>query len=227
MKTRITHIFSLTAVLTTAVLLLCLSSCDDSNKKVGPDIGVRDSLPTLKSVGVSTLISDSGIIRYKIISEDWFIYDKKDPEYWSFEKGLFIERFNESYHVDAFISCDTAYYYYRKRLWELRSRVLVKNLKGETFKTSLLYWDELAHRIYSERYMEIDGETRKLSGYNFSSNESMTDYIIHSSKGQFPLEEKDHTPEPDPAIIAEQNAAQQAENANNTGQSSQPQEMAK
>lgn len=181
---------------------LSLQSCDNGNEKHGPDIGVRDSLPVLKSVGVSTLISDSGVIRYKMITEDWYIYDKKEPQYWSFEKGLFIERFNESYQVDAFISCDTAYYFNQKNLWELRGRVLVKNLKGETFKTTLLYWDQAAHRIYSDRYMEIDGETRKLSGYNFSSNEQMTDYIIHASKGQFPLKDDNVTPTADPARIA-------------------------
>ena len=187
--------------------MLSFQSCDSTDKKVGPDIGMRDSLPTLKSVGVSTLISDSGIIRYKLIAEEWYIYDKTVPPHWSFEKGLFIERFNESYQVDAYISCDTAYNYYNKRLWELRGRVLVKNMKGETFKTSLLFWDQYAHRIYSPAYMEIDGETRKLSGYNFSSNEQMTDYIIHSSKGQFPLEDHSPMPQPDPAIMAQQDSA--------------------
>ncbi len=199
---RFTHILSVAAVIMAAATLLLFPSCSNSDEKVGPDIGLRDSLPTLKSIGVSTLISDSGIIRYKIISEDWYIYDKKEPQYWSFEKGLFIERFNPSYQVDAFISCDTAYFYNQKELWELRGRVLVKNLKNETFKTSLLFWDQQAHRIYSSAYMEIDGETRKLSGYNFSSNEQMTDYIIHSSKGQFPLEDHSPTPQPDPTLIA-------------------------
>ena len=207
MKIRITHPFSIAAVAMTAALL-SLQSCDDSDKKVGPDIGERDSLPWLKSLGVSTLISDSGIIRYKMISEDWYIYDKTETEYWSFEKGLFIERFNESYQVDAYISCDTAYNYYRKRLWELRGRVLVKNMKGETFKTSLLYWDEAAHRIYSPAYMEIDGEIRQLSGYNFSSNEQMTDYIIHSSKGLFPLEDHQPPPQPDPAQMAQRDSVE-------------------
>jgi hypothetical protein len=189
-----------------AAMVLLLPSCSNGDEKVGPDIGERDSLPTLKSIGVSTLISDSGVIRYKIISEDWYIYEKKDPPHWSFEKGLFIERFDASFQVDAFISCDTAYFYNLQELWELRGRVLVKNLKHETFKTSLLFWDQRAHRIYSSAYMEIDGETRKLSGYNFSSNEQMTDYIIHSSKGQFPL--KDHTPmpEPDPDLMTQQDS---------------------
>ena len=185
------------AVIMAAIGMFCISACSDNEQNTGVEVGFRDSLPILKSVGVSTLISDSGVIRYKMISEDWYIYDKTDPTYWSFEKGMFIEKFNESHHVDAFISCDTAYYYDQKQLWELRGRVLVRNLKGETFKTSLLFWDQYEHRIYSSEYMEIDGETNKLSGYNFSSNEQMTDYVIHQSKGEFPMSEDDTMPQPE------------------------------
>ena len=176
MKLRITQISSIAAVIMAAATL-SFQSCSNDDKVVGPDIGVRDSLPTLQSIGVSTLISDSGIIRYKIIAEEWYIYDKKDPQYWSFEKGLFIERFNENYEVDAFISCDTAYFYNQKSLWELRGRVLVKNLKGETFKTSLLFWDQRAHRIYSTAFMEIDGENHKLSGTRDSSRTHIVQYV--------------------------------------------------
>ena len=111
MSQRFTHIFSIAAVIMAAAMLSFLQSCEDSDKKTGPDIGVRDSLPTLQTIGVSTLISDSGIIRYKMIAEEWYIYDKKVPPHWSFEKGLFVERFNPSFQVDAFISCDTAYFY--------------------------------------------------------------------------------------------------------------------
>ena len=172
-----------------------LASCSDDDHRYAPAIETRDSLPVLRSMGVSTLISDSGIIRYKIISEDWFIYDRKTPTYWSFEKGLFIEKFDENFHVDAYINCDTAYYYDQLHLWELRSRVLVKNLKGETFKTSLLYWDQNQHRIYSPAYMKIQGIEQELDGYDFTSNEQMTEYLIHSSSGAFPVDENE-TPHP-------------------------------
>ena len=170
-------------------------SCSDDDHQYAPAIEARDSMPVLRSSGVSTLISDSGIIRYKIISEDWFIYDRKQPTYWSFEKGLFIEKFDENFHVDAYINCDTAYYYDQLHLWELRSRVLVKNLKGETFKTSLLYWDQNQHRIYSPAYMKIQGIEQELDGYDFTSNEQMTEYLIHSSSGAFPVDENE-TPHP-------------------------------
>ena len=80
-------------------MLFFNTSCQNKEETTGGYIENRDSIPILKSIGVSTLISDSGVVRYKIISEDWFVYDKKDPPYWSFEKGLFIEKFDEEYHV--------------------------------------------------------------------------------------------------------------------------------
>lgn len=192
----LTHIYSIAAVFATAAILFF--SCESEKENTGPVLGERDSLPWLKSQGVSTLISDSGIIRYKLISEDWFMYDKKDPTYWAFEKGFFMEKFDENYHVEAFINCDTAYYYDQRHLWELRSRVFIKNTKGETFKTTLLYWDQNIHEFYSPAYMEIIGETQSLRGTNFRSNEQMTQYSIHMSSGDFPFDEgEEQQPVPD------------------------------
>jgi hypothetical protein len=52
------------------------------------------------------------------------------------------------------------------------------------------------HEIYSPAYMVIDGIEQDLDGYNFKSNESMTDYIIHSSSGAFPMGEDREVPHP-------------------------------
>ena len=211
MNSKVNHILLFSFLI---LHFLLLFSCSKDEVHYAPVVENRDSLPILKSIGVSTLISDSGIIRYKIISEDWFIYDKKDPTYWSFEKGMFLEKYNEDYHVEAYISADTAYYYDFKRLWELRGRVGMKNEKGETFKTSLLFWDQIEHRIYSPAFMEIKGIEQQLSGYDFSSNESMTDYIIHSSKGAFPLGKEKETPKPDAQKMQEMKDTTQQQSAN-------------
>lgn len=185
------------AVFTIAALPICMS-CNEDKDNGAPVIENREKLPILKSQAVSTLISDSGIVSYKIIAEDWFIFDQTAPTYWSFEKGMFIEKFDKAFHVEAYISCDTAYYFDVNRIWELRGRVVIRNIKGETFKTSLLYWNQNEHRIFSDRYMEIDGIDQDLSGYDFSSNESMTEYSIHKTKGAFPMSEEEEVPTPQP-----------------------------
>lgn len=170
-----------------AIAVALAVSCTHDDSTGHPVITDRDAQPVLRSTGVSTLISDSGIIRYKIIAEEWWVYDRTDTTKWAFEKGIFLEKFNEQFHVDAFITADTAYYYDELRLWELRGRVQVKNLKGETFRTSILFWNQNEHRVYSHAFMRIDGIEQQLSGYDFTSDEQMNNYLIHSSVGAFPM----------------------------------------
>ena len=186
------------------ILSLLFISCQDHGTAIVDESIPRDSMPLLRSYGVSTLISDSGILRYKIIAEDWFVYDRTNPPRWTFPKGLFLQKFDAQFHTDAYISCDTAFYYGQQRLWELRGRVVVKNPKGETFKTSLLYWDMNARLIHSPAYMKIDGIEQDLDGYDFRSNEQLTDYLIHSSSGAFPMGEEHINPvpaEPDSLVM--------------------------
>lgn len=203
MKAPHLRLLSYIVIALTIISNILFGSCKEDDIKYAAAIENRDSLPMLRSIGVSTLISDSGIISYRIIAEEWFMYDKKDPKYWSFEKGLFMEKFDKDMKIEAYLNCDTAYYYTDIRLWELRSRVSVRNARGETFKTSKLFWDQHKKLIYSDAYMEIKGIDRDLSGYDFYSNEQMTDYEIHSTKGSFPVSEESSKPRPDARIMSE------------------------
>ena len=146
----------------------------------------RDSLPVMTSWGVSKLISDSGVIRYKVITEEWRVFDRTDPPRHEFLKGLFLERFDEKFNVDMFLTSDTAYWY-NQSLWELRGRVFVRNGIGTTFSTEELFWDMEKHEFYSTKFARIITPERSIEGYNLRSNEQMTQYSIDNSKGYMPM----------------------------------------
>ena len=57
-----------------------LVACGDEERPTAPAIRNRDSLPIMSTTGVSKLISDSGIIKYKIVAETWDVYDKTKPQ---------------------------------------------------------------------------------------------------------------------------------------------------
>lgn len=44
---------------------------------MGEAITERDSLPVMTTLGVTTLISDSGVTRYRVNTEEWMMYDRK------------------------------------------------------------------------------------------------------------------------------------------------------
>ena len=100
---------SITIVLGAIVMLLLFPSCGGKKKAVGEAITERDSLPIMSTAGISTLISDSGVTRYRMNAEEWQVFDRKKPSYWAFEKGVYLEQFDSVFHVEASIKADTAY----------------------------------------------------------------------------------------------------------------------
>ncbi len=151
----------------------------------------RVDLPRMKSLGVETLVSDSGMIRYKMTAGEWEIYDKKKPSFWSFEKGIHLERFDSLLNVDAYIDADTAYYFDKDKLWELRSNVKIENAKGERFTTSILFWNQVTEKVYSDEFITIKKGDQLLSGYGFESDQKFENYDIRKTSGIIYLDDTD------------------------------------
>ncbi len=167
--------------------ILPLGGCGNDAPPTGKAVKNRDSLPVMVTHGVSKLISDSGIVRYKLISEEWRVFDKTKPQRQEFPKGLFMQRFDNNFNVDLYITADTAYCY-DQNLWELRGRVFINNFaKGTTFSTEVLFWDMGKHEIFSNTYMRIVTPDRNIEGNWFRSNEQMTKYHIKQTKGFMPM----------------------------------------
>ena len=76
-------------------------------------------MPVLDVDSVSTLISDSGVTRYRISAQKWQIFDKASPSYWLFPQGIYLEKFDEQLHVDASLQADYAKYLDESEVWEL------------------------------------------------------------------------------------------------------------
>lgn len=189
-RTLLYKSISITIAVKAIVMLLLFSSCGGKEKKLGKAITERDSLPIMATYDVSTLISDSGITRYRLNTEEWLVFDKKIPSYWAFEKGVYLEQFDSIFNINASVKADTAYYYDREKLWKLIGHVDIKNLKGERFNTELLYWNQASQRIYSDKFIRIEQPDRIITGYGFDSNQQMTVYTIHNMDGIFYVDEE-------------------------------------
>lgn len=181
-------LISITVAVWAAVMFVFLPSCGNKKQDVAVVNG-SDSLPDMRTLGVTTLISDSGLIRYKIITEEWLVYSEIDPPFWAFEKGIYLEKFDTLFHVDANIEADTAYYYEQKDLWELRGNVHIRSQRGDKFDTELMFWDQKKEKLYSDRFIRIEQEDKILTGYGFESNQEMTEYQIYNNTGIFTVED--------------------------------------
>ena len=170
-------------------MFVLFPACSGKDKKLTEAISKNDTLPSMKSLWVTTLISDSGITRYKIVTEEWLIYDKKNPPYWAFEKGVYLEKFDTLFRIDASIKADTAYYHEKKKLWELKGHVQILSQRGDKFQTDLLFCDEKKEKVYSDKFIQIEQEDKVIKGYGFESNQDLTEYEIKNTTGIFTVED--------------------------------------
>ncbi|MBR5600176.1 MAG: LPS export ABC transporter periplasmic protein LptC [Bacteroidaceae bacterium] len=177
-----------TIVSMAVVVLIFLASCQEKQFNA-PAIECRDSLAVMSTYDVSTLISDSGRISYRIDAKEWLVFDKRQPPYWAFEKGVYLEKYDLDMNVEATIKCDTAYYYSSQQLWKLIGNVDIRNQKNERFYTDLMYWDQENEKIYSDAYIKIEQEDQVTEGAGFSSNQSMTLWEIKNTKGIYTIKE--------------------------------------
>ena len=172
-----------------AFVAMILSGCNDVQEHTAPAIRDRDSASVMTSYGVNTLISDSGVIKYKIITERWDVNTIKNPSRWTFEKGVFFEQFDEKSHVQAYIQADTAWYFDQQKLWHLRGRVKIRNINGLLYESEELYWDGVRHELYSNVFSKVTTPERSMEGTYFLSDERMTHYTVSNSKGSFTRED--------------------------------------
>lgn len=162
-----------------------LAACQSPVEHTAPAIHDRDSVAMMTSYGVNTLISDSGVIKYRIVTERWEVNTNRVPSRWIFDKGMLLEQFDEKFHINSYIQCDTAYYFDQERVWKLYGRVRILTKDGLRFTSEQLTWDENKHELSSNVFSKLITPERTLQGSYFWSDERMTRYFVSNSKGSF------------------------------------------
>ena len=164
-----------------------LVSCGREKKDLIEVIFDNETSYTIKETNVETLISDSGITRTRATAETWLMFGKASEPYWHFPDGAYLERFDTMFNVEASVKADTAYFYERRKLWELNGNVDISNLKGERFRTQQMFIDDNKGIIYSDSFIHITREDGENSGIGFISNKDMSDYKIFKAKASIPV----------------------------------------
>lgn len=191
-------------------------SCNRSKKQT---ISVQvnpDSIPTIYSEDVTSLISDSGVTRYRVKAARWEIYSNAAEPYSFFPEGIYMERFDSIFEVDFSIKADTAYYFENKELWQAIGNVFVVNLAGDTFETSELFFDLKADpnstgAIYTDKFFKLNQQGTVSTGFGMKSNISLTYIVTYAAKAEMLYEEGQEpdtlTPQtlhPSPSTLSEE-----------------------
>ena len=171
-------------------LALITGSCGNEAPPMGNAVTNRDSLPVMVTHGVSKLISDSGIIRYKMIAEEWRVFDKTNPPRWEFPQGIFIERYDDKFKVNLYITADTAWLY-DQNLWKLHGHIVLHDKEAQSrLNTEELFWNMRTGELASDVYTRLTEPEQEIEGNWFRAtlrNGRPSQYHVRQSKGFMPM----------------------------------------
>ena len=140
------------------------------------------------STAARSIISDSGITRYKVITDTRIMYGKASEPYTYFPDGVYFEKFDTVFNVEASVKADTAYFYERRKIWRLVGNVDITNLEGKRFQTSELFWDQQKKIVYSDSSIRATEGDKVNRGIGFISNENFTKVTIFNPSAEIPVE---------------------------------------
>lgn len=179
----------LTTVFIAVVMSFFCTSCGKKDKQLGNAITNRDSTSVMTTRGVDMYISEEGIIRYHVIAEEWKVFDKMKPPFYSMEQGVLLEILDSLMQVESMLEADTAYYMIDDEIWHLCHNVHAENVQQEQFDTQELFIDNRRDRMYSDSLICIKQEKQMIVGHGFESNGNLTKYTIRKTEGVFPITE--------------------------------------
>lgn len=170
------------------VLPLFLVSCgDDDLKKANAVANQKLILNRDRTLGVEIIYSDSARVKAKGNAP---IMDKVTPstggEYQEMVKGVKIDFFNvQTGDINGTLISDYAIRRSQEQKTIFRRNVIVKNVKGDTFSSEELIWDEAKKIFYSKQKVTvktIDGNV--LDGVDFEAPQDFSTYTFNSATGQ-------------------------------------------
>lgn len=183
-------------LLLATLLSSLLPSCKEVKREVVTTPSNPDSIVSMLTRDVTTLISDSGMTRYRISTKLWLVYDEARRPSWKFRNGLYLEQFDNNFKVEATIRCDSAIYFKSEKLWRLDGNIVIRNAKKELIETEQLFWDQAAHEVRSDSFVHIERADRILEGYGFRSDEQLRNYMLNKPSGIFPIPKRQETTPP-------------------------------
>ena len=172
------------------LLAIVAIGCKDEVSGVVEHATDPEAVPTMKTIDVQTIISDNGRTRYRISTPLWLMFEEAKKPHWTFPKGVTAQEMDSLYKVITTIKCDSAYFDERAQLWDLQGNVRITASAGmDNILTDQLYWDQMAHRFYSDAFIHVEKGGRVIEGYGYESNEQFSTYTLRKVEAIFPIDE--------------------------------------
>lgn len=173
------------------LLALFISSCENDLNKVKEIAATQSGDVVSPTTGVDMIMSDSAKVQFHLTAALMLQYQTKKP-YKLLPKGVKIIFYDKTTQKESGnIIADTGIMPDDQKLIEFRKNVVATNIKGETYKSDELFWDQQTKKVYSHKPVQvIMAGGNVMNGDSFESDDKFLHPTLKSSTGVFHVDEK-------------------------------------
>ena len=188
--------FFFPAVLIAAFTLF--SACENDLKDLQKISAAEVNRPEQRFIDVDVIYSDSAKVKAHMTAPLMLDYStgkdgKPNPKpYTEMPKGVKVTFYNDSLKQTCTITADYGIRKVAEKIIELHKNVVGTNVKGETFTSDELIWDEGSHQIHSDKPVHVhmtDGSI--LDGLDFVSDEGLNHWKFGRATGILHVDSKE------------------------------------
>ena len=141
--------------------------------------------------GVDVVYSDSAKVKAHMTAPVMISYKVKNP-YTEMPKGVKVIFYDNNLNVSSTITSKYAVRRETEKVIELRDNVVGTNIKGDTFMSDELIWDEGSKQIHSNKLVHVKMADGSITdGANFISDENLNHWTMGSASGIFNVKSQD------------------------------------
>lgn len=171
------------SVVLSLFMILLFISCRNETKDQVTFVFDKETIPIINTDSVTMLISDSGMVKYKVITKTWKMFDEASEPFWLFPDKLYLEQYDSLFNTVVTLRADTVWRYISDNLWKMRGNVFIRNFQNKTFESEEIFWDQQKQRIYSNKPVTIKSPNEAtIIADDFESNQQMTQIKMKNVK---------------------------------------------
>jgi LPS export ABC transporter protein LptC len=141
--------------------------------------------------GVDVIYSDSAKVKAHMTAPVMINYKVKNP-YTEMPKGVKVIFYDNNLNVSSTITSNYAVRRETEKVIELRNNVVGTNIKGDTFMSDELIWDETTKQIHSNKLVHVKMADGSITdGTSFISDENLNHWTMTGGTGIFHVNSQD------------------------------------
>jgi LPS export ABC transporter protein LptC len=167
-----------------------IASCSNDLQEVIP-LPQTDEIPLLITRDFSLTYSDSGVSRFELNAPLREIFGGENPRS-QMPIGLTMRFKDAQGNTISSLSADSAVMFEKSNIIRASGSVVVTNPKGDTLKTSVLYWQELPNKegqITCPEAVSIRSGNQIIQGLGMKADLAFTQYQFLIPAGSFSVNE--------------------------------------